>query len=235
MFQFFLDGVLLPVAPSKLSLSYPNQNKSINLINGEQVNLINSVGLTCVSFEALLPQFVYPFASSSNFKDASYYLDFLLSLKENKKVFQFIVIRDYGNSNSFHSTNIKVSLESFSVVEDASSLGADVLVSISLKQFVDVSSTFSVVLPTNSLDSNTVTVSSNSVRETSSVSDDFPKSYTVVKGDCLWDIAKTFYGDGAKYPAIYNANKSLIDGDNVGTGNPLYTIYPSQLFTIPAL
>lgn len=52
--------------------------------------------------------------------------------------------------------------------------------------------------------------------------------YTVVKGDCLWNIAKRFYGNGSKYTLIYNANKNVIGG------NP-NLIYPGQVLTIPAV
>lgn len=34
--------------------------------------------------------------------------------------------------------------------------------------------------------------------------------YTVREGDCLWSIAKSYYGDGSKYMKIYNANKDKI-------------------------
>ena len=51
--------------------------------------------------------------------------------------------------------------------------------------------------------------------------------YTVVKGDCLWNIAKKFYGSGSKYTVIYNANRDIIGG------NP-NLIYPGQVLTIPA-
>ena len=52
------------------------------------------------------------------------------------------------------------------------------------------------------------------------------KAYTIKKGDCLWNIAKKFYGKGAKYTVIYNANKKVIGG------NP-NLIYPGQVLTIP--
>lgn len=51
------------------------------------------------------------------------------------------------------------------------------------------------------------------------------KTYTVKSGDTLWGIAKQLYGDGAKYPTIYNANKSKIKNPNL--------IYPGQVLTIP--
>lgn len=50
-------------------------------------------------------------------------------------------------------------------------------------------------------------------------------TYTVVKGDCLWNIAKKFYGSGAQYTKIYNANKGIIKNPNL--------IYPGQVLTIP--
>ncbi len=49
--------------------------------------------------------------------------------------------------------------------------------------------------------------------------------YTVVKGDCLWNIAKKFYGSGNQYSRIYNANKDQIKNPNL--------IYPGQVLTIP--
>jgi len=51
------------------------------------------------------------------------------------------------------------------------------------------------------------------------------KTYTVKSGDCLWNIAKKFYGNGSQYTKIYNANRSKIKNPNL--------IYPGQVLTIP--
>ena len=51
-------------------------------------------------------------------------------------------------------------------------------------------------------------------------------TYTVKKGDNLWNLAKKFYGNGADYGKIYEANRDVIGG------NPSL-IYPGQTFTIP--
>ena len=55
------------------------------------------------------------------------------------------------------------------------------------------------------------------------------QNYTVVKGDCLWRIAKKdqFYGNGFAWPNIYKANKDKIKDPNL--------IFPKQEFTIPNL
>ena len=53
-----------------------------------------------------------------------------------------------------------------------------------------------------------------------------PKTYTVKSGDCLWNIAKSLYGNGADYAKIYEANKGVI-------GSNPNLIYPGQVLTIP--
>lgn len=41
------------------------------------------------------------------------------------------------------------------------------------------------------------------------------RTYTVKRGDTLWAIAKKYYGSGAKYPTIYEANKDKIKNPNL--------------------
>ena len=53
-----------------------------------------------------------------------------------------------------------------------------------------------------------------------------PKTYTVKSGDCLYNIAKKYYGDGSKYTKIYEANKKII-------GSNPNLIKAGQVLTIP--
>ena len=48
----------------------------------------------------------------------------------------------------------------------------------------------------------------------------------IVKGDCLWKIAKQLYGSGFAYVTIYQANKKQIKNPDL--------IYPNQVFILPA-
>lgn len=59
----------------------------------------------------------------------------------------------------------------------------------------------------------------------SSSSKSAQRTYTVKKGDCLWNIAKKFYGNGALYTKIYDANTKKIANPNL--------IYVGQVFVIP--
>ena len=49
--------------------------------------------------------------------------------------------------------------------------------------------------------------------------------HTVVSGDTLGKIAKTFYGNAMKYPVIFEANKPMLSHPD--------KIYPGQILRIP--
>lgn len=50
--------------------------------------------------------------------------------------------------------------------------------------------------------------------------------WRVVKGDCLWNIARSVYGNGTQWTVIADAN---------GIPRNRTTIYPGQLFTLPGI
>lgn len=62
-------------------------------------------------------------------------------------------------------------------------------------------------------------------------------AYTVRKGDTLWDLAETFYGEPSKCATLYGANKEAIEADAVrhGKGDSCggYWIWPGLVLTIP--
>lgn len=222
-YHFYMGKMLCPIAPSKLQIKISNKNKTITLIDEGEVNILKQAGLTDVSFDLLLPNVKYPFATyKSGFEKANYFLDELEKLKTDEKPFQFIVTRTFPNGKMLFDTNLKVSLESYDIKEDAKQ-GFDVMVSIKLKQYREYGTKTCSV---NSA-STTPKVSVETKRPTeNSPAPSANKTYTVKKGDCLWNIAKKFYGSGSKYTVIYNANKSKIKNPN--------SIYPGQVLTIPA-
>jgi nucleoid-associated protein YgaU len=66
-----------------------------------------------------------------------------------------------------------------------------------------------------------------SVNDQMTVSQSEPEAqyYTVVRGDTLSKIAKQYYGDANKYPAIFEANKPMLKSPDL--------IYPGQMLRIP--
>jgi LysM repeat protein len=51
------------------------------------------------------------------------------------------------------------------------------------------------------------------------------RTHRVVSGDTLWGIAKRYYGNGALWPRVFDANRNLIKDP--------HWIYPGQVFTVP--
>ena len=54
-YDLFLDGILFPVTPEKMTIKIKNQNKTLVLIDEGEINLLKKSGLTEISFTVLLP------------------------------------------------------------------------------------------------------------------------------------------------------------------------------------
>lgn len=207
-YYFYLDKLLLPIAPSKLQLKINNQNKTLSLINEGEINILKKPKLTDVDFDVLIPQVKYPFATyKDGFQGAAYYLDELEKFKTGQEPFNFKVVRTLPNGKMLFDTEMNVSLEDYKITEDAKN-GFDIMVSISLKQFRDYGTKKGTIV------NDKVTIKKSRAANNSPAPKKTAKSYTTVKGDCLWNIAKKFYGDGSKYTKIYNANKDKIKNPN---------------------
>lgn len=224
-YYFYLGNVLLPIPPKKLELKINNKNKTYDLINYSQINVLKNPGLTSIEFEILLPNVKYPFATyKNNFQNAKYYLGILEKLKVNRSPFQFIVVRKFPNGNGIYDTNIKVSLEDYTIT-DTTEEGFDNKVKIKLKQYREYSTkTVKVTIKQYKPPVVTRTVTTNNTATTPAKPSG--QNYTVKRGDCLWNIAKRFYGNGSKYTTIFNANRDKIKNPNL--------IYPGQVLWIPA-
>ena len=146
-YDMYMGNVRMPVTPSEIKMSVNNQNTTITLINEGEVNLLKSPALTDIQFTLLIPQVTYPFANQTLtytnkstmethtvLIPASYYLDLFDYLKSNRIPFRWIVSRYMPNKKKLFDTNIKVSLEDYTVKESAKQ-GFDLEVDISLKQY----------------------------------------------------------------------------------------------------
>lgn len=157
MYYFFLGMMQLPVPPAKMSIRTKGKNKTINLINEGEVNLIKSPGLTEISFDIRLPNQSYPWANYDSslmdsignavgkkllergdlfgFKKSEYFLNQLEKHKTTKAPFRFIVSRMGQGFNLLFSTNMLVTLEDYTIGEDARRDGRDLTVPVKLKQY----------------------------------------------------------------------------------------------------
>lgn len=232
-YEFYMDGVMLPVAPSKLTLKINGKNKTMDLINSGEINLLKQPGLTDISFNCILPQNKYPFAKyPGGFKKATYYLDVIEQLAINKKPFSFIVIRERPNGTHLFDTNLRVGIEDYQIIDDVEEYGFDIGVEISLKQW-KYYGTKEIELYKETQHNGSEVMMGVLIQHRES-DKSIVKTYTVQLGDALYTIARAVYGDGERYIDIYNANKTLIDSANNGSAETKYWIHPGQVLTIPS-
>ena len=136
MYSFYLGGILFPIAPAKVDIKTKNQNKTLTLINEGEINLLKDAGLKEITFTVMIPGRKYPFAKYlGGFLPIQFYISMLESMKKLKRPVQFIVLRNNRTLASIYNTNLTVSLEDFHIIEDAESLGEDINISISLKEY----------------------------------------------------------------------------------------------------
>jgi len=214
-YSFYLDGILLPVTPAGLTLSYKGGGETVSLVSGGHVSLLSQGEPVEISFEACLPRVSYPFSRYENgFKAPEYYLDRFLDLRGS--TFYFICSRCDSGGNFLGDTTVRVSLDSIKVLEDAED-GSDITLSVALKKYTEYSAA------RIEITDDTVTSWKVPSRETDSAPS--YSTYTVVKGDCLWNIAKKYLGAGSRWKEIYELNTDKISNPNL--------IYPGQVLIMP--
>ncbi|HEX2926163.1 MAG TPA: LysM domain-containing protein [Ruminiclostridium sp.] len=205
-YMVYLDGIPMPVTPSKIEMKIKNQNKTLNLIDGSEINVQKAPGLTEFSFEVMIPQVKgYPFAfypdeivngkhEKTEFICAQYYLDLFQRLKTEKPYFRFDIKRTSPAGQLLFDTQTMTSLEEYSVSEDSGN-GLDLTVTLNLKQYRDYS-TFVYTIGKD----NRLIITNSSTQKT------VPKPYKVKQGDTLWAICQKYLHDGSKYPLIAKLN-----------------------------
>lgn len=193
----------MPVAPSKINTKIKNKNRIITLINEGEANILKSAGLQEISFNMMIPAYKYPFALylGGIFLPISYYLEILEKLKNDRKPFQLIIIREGILGSLGFDTNLKVSLEDYQILEDAGN-GRDITVSVKLKQYQEKVNTAVRVVATALGGTKYIL---EKVRDTSSKVAE--KTYKVKEGDTLYTIAKKELGNGEKYRELVTLNK----------------------------
>lgn len=228
------DVLTFPITPGELSVKVGSNNKTVTLIGEGDINILKSPSLIEVEFEARFPMRQYPYARE--YTSFNTYFKKFEELKEQRKSFRFIVARTTPSGKRTWDTNLLVALEDFTLNESADE-GDDVLISFKLKQYKDYGVKTLKVSATK-LSKPTTTSTSKKARSTNNKTKS-AKTHVVKSGDCLWNIAKKYYGNGSKYTVIYKANKSAIEADAKKHGKRSssngHWIWPGLKLTIPAL
>ena len=211
-FETYIDDLLLPISPSSLKIKINSNNKTINLLNGSELNLLKDPGLTDITLDILLPS--YNFSGVMNYKKQQVFLDKFEDLKKAKKKFPFIMIRSKSMAELPDTAFSKVTLEDYEIENDVKE-GNDLPVTLKLKQYI---------LPLVKKIKTTETQSGKLVTTTEVKKPNdrtLPVKHTVVKGDCLWVLCHKYLGVVSRAKCEEIAKKNKISNPNL--------IYPGQV------
>lgn len=202
----------IPVLPAVLKVSSPGKNERMTVLELGEVLILRNKGLRTIEWDSFLPKSSAPY-TTGQVRDPLSIVQAIQTARDGKKPLRFLITgTDLG-------MNVKMGVEFFDYEERSGELG-DIYYSIKLYEWRDYSAK-RITLPAAPAEPAKTQEPTRAGQPAST-----PKTYTVKSGDCLWNIAKALYGDGADYTKIYNANKGTI-------GSNPNLIYPGQVFTIP--
>ena len=210
--HLYLCGVEMPEVPSAITIKTGNRNKTVELLNGDTINLLKSKGLQDISLTLAFPML-------EGRRTAEYYIGLFDKFKRKRKPTQFILTRTTPDGKPLEDTNVKLSIEDFSRNEDASK-PFEVTYSVNLKEYTDYGTQTVTVKKVQKNGKTQKVASVKKEREKNNAPK--AKKYTVKAGDTLWSIAAKYLGSGAKYMQIYEANrKTLSNPDIIKAGQEL--------------
>ena len=171
------------VNPANITVSRPNVNRTVSLAMGGQLNLWGGRGLREVRLDTFLPRESSPFFDG---RSPDTILSLLKSWQDSGDPIRLII----------SGTDIN---DAFLIEDAAQSFregDGDVWLSLRLREykFQNVS---------RKQTGQNAQPAQTAQREDERIT---PKTYTVVKGDTLWDIAARFYGSGTKWGVIAEKN-----------------------------
>lgn len=200
----------LPQNPEEVNQSREQDIEEVSVLKLGKVALPKETGLLNIDFEAQFPHKSSRLVETPNdFKDGDYYKEKLETWMKEGTPVRFIC-----SNGITKDLSILVLIKSIDVREVSGEEG-DYYIKISLLEYK----------PYSKKEIKVDIVQKPPVRPPNPPQPPY-SMYTIVSGDCLWNIAKKYLGDGSRYPEIYNINRPPLGG------NP-NLIYPGQQIKIP--
>ena len=187
-------AIRLPVIPSEFERVIDAGYDTNAIIGLGDVAVLTSNGLAQLSLSSFFPNNEYSFNEYSNVPKP---YDMVRYFKEwkNKGTVVRVIFTGTDINQEMYITN-------FGYGEKDGT--GDVYYNMDLLEYRPI------IVPTITENNSNNTQNTNRPTDTNNKNDSSNKQKThkVVKGDCLYDIAKKYYGKGSLYPKIKEANKS---------------------------
>lgn len=180
-----LGRVPLTVSPEDFTVSVTHKNTVVNVIQNGDINLMGKTGLREVSLSSFFPAKDYNFATMNG-----------SPLSQVEKIESFRKSGDPSRVVIGKVLNMECTIESFNWGEQDAT--EDIYFTIRLKEYKRIK--------TKRANIEVETEPPKQREEKKPEAPQETRKYTVKSGDCLWKIAKQFYGNGAQYTKIVNAN-----------------------------
>lgn len=202
----------IPMNPEEVSTSRELETEEFSVLKLGKIVAPADAGLMEIKFESQFPAKASRLTETNNdFKGPDYYKDKFESWMKSGKSVRFIC-----SNGITKDLSILVLITNLDIKEVAGEEG-DFIFSFSLLEYKPYSM---------KILENNPSIVYKPPRPANPPTPPY-NTYTIVSGDCLWNIAKRFLGDGARWPEIYNINRPPLGG------NP-NLIYPGQRIKIPA-
>lgn len=206
--------VNLPVLPTKLKVTSPGKNETTTVLELGEILRLRKKGLRTVAWDCFFPVHAAPYVTGQITTPIEI-VKAIQAARDTLSPIRFLI------TGTDLDINVRMGIETFDYEERSGELG-DLYYSIKLSEWKDHSPR-KIVLPPEPAKPAKAKEPERPGKPPAAAK---KKTYTVKSGDCLWNIAKKFYGKGSDYTKIYNANKATI-------GKNPNLIYAGQVLTIP--
>lgn len=185
------EAIEIPILPEEINATIPSNSKSYDISKLGEINVIGNLKLREIGFSSLFPANWFPGCNVTDRELFSplHYVNRIQKWRKTKKPMRLVFV------GSTYTINMPVSIEKFEVSEEGGAVG-DLKYQIAFKEY-----RFYAARKVKAKDS-TASLDSSARSDTRLT----PNTYTLVKGDNLWKIAKKFLGDGSKYKQIQQLN-----------------------------
>lgn len=184
-------AIRLPVLPSEYERVTSTSYEDSSVLSLGNVAIFKSNGLTKMSFSSFFPAKYYPFCAYTDIKDPYDYVSYLKDWKNKGTVIRVILTGT--------DINQQMKITDFTYGENDGT--GDVYYTVDFVEHRQIIIPKITTETTTQRPTTTTTTTTNTTTNTTT-----QKTHKVVSGDCLWNIAKKYYGKGSEYPKIQNAN-----------------------------